>query len=108
MDGGIAGVDRTQMIRGELPETLPKFVKQHSGVRLSLLYLDTNLFESTLLSLRFLYPLVVPGGIVAFNGLSIEPWAGESADFHEFFCEGAPKLKTFPFLNIPSAHFVKE
>ena len=109
-DNLIPGVERCRLIPGDIRETVPEFVKKSQGIRLSLLYFDLNLYEPTLIGLRYLYPLVMPGGIIAFNGYGAPPWQGESVAIERFFEEinlKQPVLKKFPFSIHPSGYFIK-
>lgn len=107
-DNLLAGVERCKIIIGDINNTVPKFAKESLGTRISLLYFDVNLFEPTLAGLKYLYPLVVPGGIVAFNAYGNPPWKGEAAALEQFFKEEKITLKKFPFSPYPSAYFIKE
>ena len=108
-DNILRGVERCRIINGDICQTVPEFVSSTKGLRLCLLYIDTNLFEPTKIGLEYLYPLVVPGGIVAFNGYGQQPWEGEAKAIEEFFSnEGRqPIMRRFPFSKIPSAYFIK-
>lgn len=106
-DNILRGVERCRIIEGDVCETVPEFVASTKGLRLCLLYIDTNLYESTKVGLECLYPLVVPGGIVAFNGYGQQPWEGEARAIEEFFGEKQPVMRKFTFSTIPSAYFRK-
>ncbi|MEA3642700.1 MAG: TylF/MycF/NovP-related O-methyltransferase [Lamprobacter sp.] len=108
-DNLLKGVERSVIIPGDIKETVPKFVNENNGLRLCLLYLDANLYEPTKTAIEYLYPLVVPGGVVAFNGYGQTPWSGESQAIEELFStfNYFPKLKRFSFSNIPSGYFLK-
>lgn len=109
LDNFLAGVERTVIIPGDISQTVPKFASEPTGVRISLLYFDSNLYEPTMTGLKYLYPLVVPGGVVAFNAYGIPPWEGESKAFEEYFADKKmPTLRKFDFSHIPSAFFIKE
>ena len=109
LDNFIPGVERVVIIPGDVMQTVPKFASEPNGLRLSLLYFDINLYEPTLVGLKHLYPLVVPGGVVAFNGYGIPPWEGEAKALEEFFSgQKVPKIQTFDFSHIPSAYFIKD
>jgi hypothetical protein len=74
-----------------------------------MLYVDVNLYEPTFIGLKNLYELVIPGGIVAFNGYGLPYWDGESRAIDGFF-KGIgrnPEWKKFPFSIIPGAYFFK-
>jgi hypothetical protein len=108
-DNLLRGVERALVIKGDICTTVPHFVENSPGFRISLLYLDANLYEPTKVALKHLFPLVVPGGIVAFNAYGQHPWEGESSALDEFFEDNAniTPLKRFPFSTIPSGYFKK-
>ena len=60
-------------------------------------------------SLEYLYPLVVPGGIVAFNGYGAGLHNGESKAVDDFLNSFYHKIemKKFEFSSIPSVYFTK-
>ena len=106
-DNILRGAERCRVIEGDICKTVPEFVVSTWGLRLCLLYIDTNLYESTKVGLEYLYPLVVPGGIVAFNGYGQQPWEGEARAIEEFFGKRQPVMRKFAFSTIPSAYFRK-
>jgi hypothetical protein len=110
LDNLIPGAERCRVVAGEIEKTVPEFARANQGTRLSLVYCDVNLFEPTLIGLRHLYPLVMPGGIVVFNGYGAPPWQGEALAFETYFKEiGQPQpvLRKFPYSIHPSGYFVK-
>jgi hypothetical protein len=109
-DNILRGVERCKIINGDVLKTVPEFVENSKGLRLSMLYLDVNLYEPTKVGIEYLYPLVVPGGIVAFNAYGQAPFEGESKAAEELFLKlpYRPKLKRFSFSTLPSVYFVKE
>lgn len=110
-DNFLRGVERCKLIKGDIRATVEEFAKNALGTRLSLLYFDVNLYEPTLAGLRHLYPLVLPGGVVAFNAYGSPPWIGEGKAIEEFFTEAGlavPKMRKFPFSIYPNAYFIKE
>jgi hypothetical protein len=109
-DNLVRGVERALVVKGNISSTVPEFVKGSPGLRISLLYLDANLYEPTKIALDLLFPLVVPGGIVAFNAYGQHPWEGETRALDEFFAKNKYcfTLKRFPFSTIPSGYFKKD
>ena len=110
-DNFLRGVERCKIIKGDICKTVVEFAEARLGTRLSLLYFDVNLYKPTLTGLRWLYPLVVPGGVVAFNAYGSPPWEGEAKAIEEFFAEigrPPPFMKKFPFSICPNAYFIKE
>lgn len=110
LDNFIMGAERVRIIKGDILKTVEEFVRNAQGTRFCLLYFDVNLYEPTLAGIRALYPLLMPGGILAFNGYGSPPWQGESAAFELYFKEigkKQPPLRKFPYSIHPSGYFVK-
>lgn len=110
-DNLIPGLERCRLIVGDIKETVPIFASNSQGNRLSMIYFDVNVYEPTIVGLRELYPLLVPGGVVAFNGYGAPPWEGEARALEEYFKEigePLPVMKNFTFSVHPSAYFVKK
>lgn len=100
---------RIKLIKGDIEETVPRFVEEQPGTRISLLHFDCDVYAPTLTGLRHLWPLVIPGGVVVFDEYGIEPWAGESRAADQFFEEIGyhPQWKTFDWHATPGAYLVK-
>ena len=98
---------RIELCIGDVAETVPKFVKENPGLRISLLHFDIDLYEPTRVGLEHLFPLVVPGGIVIFDEYGILEWSGESKAVEEYFKDKPAVLKKFEWNNVPGAYLVK-
>ncbi len=96
---------RVQLVSGDICETVPQWVKDNPGVRISLLHFDCDLYRPTKVALEALWPLVVPGGVVAFDEYGIPPWEGESKAVDEFF--DTVQLRRFTWSSNPGAYVVK-
>jgi len=109
LDNLIPGMPRTEIVAGDLMETIPIFLERNPGLRISLLHFDVDLYEPTLFGLRHLYPLVVQGGIVCFDEYGVVPWKGETDAADEYFATlpQRPILRKHPFTGFPSGYFVK-
>jgi hypothetical protein len=99
---------RILLVKGDIEETVPRFVAENPGTRIALLHFDADLYRPTLVALERLWPLVVPGGIVAFDEYGIPPWEGESRAVDEFFAGKAMRLRRFDWTSNPGAYVVKE
>lgn len=111
LDNMIPGSERCRVIKGNILETVPAFARNNQGTRFSLLYFDVGLYKPTLTGLRELYPLLMPGGLVAFNGYGSPPWQGETIAFEQYFREinqKQPCLHKFSYSIHPSGYFTKE
>lgn len=96
---------RVQLVKGDICETVPQWVQYNPGVRISLLHCDCDLYKPTLTALQHLWPLVVSGGVIAFDEYGIPPWEGEAKAVDEFF-ENAP-LQRFTWSSNPGGYLVK-
>jgi hypothetical protein len=107
--GGLAafGIHNVELVAGDVAETTRAYVKQHLGFRIALLYLDVDNYEGTLASLEHLFPVVTPGGIVAFDEYALRGY-GESDAVDAYFRGRSLRLRTLPWANTPTAYVVKE
>lgn len=102
------GKKRLEIVRGDIATTVPEYVRANPGLRISLLHLDCDLYEPTLVALKHLYPLVVAGGVVILDEYGQSKFAGESAAFDEYFGDRRPVLQKSHLISNPSGWFVKE
>lgn len=109
-DGMIAGVERVRLVEGDVLDTLPRFVAENPGLRISLLHLDMDVHAPTKAALDLLWPLVVEGGVVVMDEYALPPWEGETKavdDFLRTLPGGAPTVRKFPFSAMPGGYVVK-
>ena len=99
---------RIVLEEGDIVETAPAFVKNHPGLRISLLHLDVDLYEPTKAALEAFYPHVVKGGLVVFDEYGLTEWGGESNATEEYFGDDMPTIRKFPWASLPGGCFVKE
>lgn len=107
-DSYMPRLKRMELVKGDVLQTVPRYVAENPGLRISLLNLDLDLYEPTLIALEHLYPLVVPGGVIVLDEYAMPGFPGESAAFEEYFSGRAPRLQKFPYTPTPGAYFVKE
>lgn len=101
--------ERLHLVVGDAMETVPKFVKDNPGLKISFLYFDFDLYEPTLMALKCLYPLVVPGGVIALDEYGFVDFPGETRAVDEYFsgCTDI-EVKTIPWAYCPSAYVIKK
>ena len=100
----IKHIDKVMLIKGDATKTIPKFCKSKKALFVKLLYLDCPIYKPTITALKYFYPLMPKGSIIAFDELGMEKWKGESIAFKEFFSN--KKLKINKFYFEPSASYV--
>lgn len=71
-------INKHFLYKGNVLDTIPKFVKENPHSVISMLYLDVDLYEPTKVALEYLYPLIPKGGIVVFDELNCDKFPGES------------------------------
>lgn len=79
--------DNVVYIKGWFQNTLPVFAE--SIDKISLLRLDGDLYESTLICLEYLYPKVVEGGVVIVDDYALE---GARKAISDYFNGELPKM----------------
>ena len=99
---------RIKLIDGQIEETVPIFVQNNPGIRISLIHFDCDLFAPTLAALEALWPRVSRGGVLIFDEYAIPDWPGETAAVDKFL-ETVPdaRLRTFDWTNTPGAYLIK-
>lgn len=98
---------RIELIVGNVEETVPQFIEQFPGLRISLLHFDIDLYNPTLVGLKHFFPRVVPGGVVIFDEYGVLEWGGESQAVEEYLSGQGYKIKKFDWNNIPGGYIIK-
>ncbi len=77
-DRFLGHVSKVELVRGDIVETIPRFVESHSHLLVALLFIDCDLFEPTRVALEHFLPRMQKGAIVAFDDLDNPLWPGET------------------------------
>ncbi len=99
---------RIHLVKGDIEATVPQYVEDNPGMRICLLHFDADLYRPTLIALEHLWPLIVPGGVVAFDEYAIPPWEGESRAVDEFFAGRKVRIERFDWASNPGGYIVKD
>ena len=99
--------DIYQLIEGDVSDTIPKYLKDNPGFRISYLYLDLDIDEPTYTSLELFYDRIVRGGIIVFDEYACEKWT--ESDAVDRFLNNHPelKIKTLQWGRTPTAYIIK-
>lgn len=97
MNRAIPHIPKCELIRGDGVKTIPKFVEEHPELIISLLILDFDIYEPTMVALKHFLPLVPKGGIVAFDQVNERKWVGETIALKEMLDLNEVRLEKFPF-----------
>lgn len=78
--------DKYILVEGDVEETLPRFVSENPGLRISLLYIDVDLERPTYSALKHLWHRILPGGFIVFDEYEYHKFS-ESAGVEKFLKE---------------------
>lgn len=98
---------RVVLVKGDIAETVPRFVKENPGLRISLIHFDCDMYKPTKVALEAFWPLVVSGGIVLFDEYGIRPWEGESNAVDEYFAGKNIRIHRLDWAPNPGGYIVK-
>jgi hypothetical protein len=96
--------ENVELVSGDITQTVPEYVAKHPELTISLLNLDTDLYEPAKVILEQLYPRIVPGGILLLDDYGVFP--GETQAVDEYF-GGTTEIRRFAFSATP-AYVLKE
>ena len=94
-----------ELIAGDIIETVPQYVRDHPELRISLLNLDTDIYEPAVVILEHLFPRIVSGGVLILDDYGVFP--GETKAVDDYFATQRVEIKKFPFCTTP-CYVVKE
>ena len=110
-DSLLLNANRTRVVSGDIRESLPRFIAENPGLKVSLIHIDVDLYEPTKVALEQLWPLVVSGGVVVLDEYAFLEWPGETQGVDEFIASlpppERPAIKKFPFAQSP-CYFIKK
>jgi hypothetical protein len=87
------------LIEGDITETVPDYVKANPELKISLLNLDTDIYEPAVSILEHLYPRITKGGILMLDDYGTHP--GETKAVDEYFHNKEVEIKKFSFAMTP-------
>lgn len=88
-----------ELVEGDILETVPKYIENNPQLKISLLNLDTDVYEPAKVILENLYPRVVRGGIIILDDYGTFP--GETKAVDDYFKEKDVRILKFPFCMTP-------
>lgn len=99
------GLERNvELVQGDITKTIPKYLKKHPELRISILNLDTDIYEPAVTILENLFPRISKGGILLLDDYGTFP--GETIAVEEYFKDKKINIKKLPFSMTP-AYVVK-
>ena len=89
-----------QLIKGDITETVPRYLKLNPKLKISLLNLDVDIYEPSVTILEYLYSRIVKGGVLILDDYGTFP--GETKAVDDFFKGQKIKIRKFPYCTTPS------
>jgi hypothetical protein len=77
-DRFLGHIPKVSLIRGDISETMPKFLKENQHLVVSLLFIDCDLHGPTLAALKEIVPRMPKGALLVFDELDNPIWPGET------------------------------
>ena len=94
-----------ELIEGDILETVPEYKAKNPHLKISLLHVDVDLYESTKVCLEQLYPLVVKGGLVILDDFGA--FAGANKAIDDYFSNKNVVIQKLPYSHAVSFVEVK-
>jgi hypothetical protein len=96
------------LVEGDVEETLPVFLNNNPGMRISMLYIDCDIERPTYYSLKYLWDRILPGGMVIFDEYEYHSFS-ESNGVDRFLQENQIEytLQSTNFM-APTAYLIKK
>ncbi len=93
------------LVAGDICHTVPKYFEGKPGLKISLINLDTDIYEPAVTILETLFPRLSQGGILIVDDYGVFP--GETRAVDDYFRDRPEKIRKFPFCMTP-CYIVKE
>jgi hypothetical protein len=90
-------IPKVELVRGDVLETLPRYLDEHPHLVVSLLHLDADLYEPTRVTLELLHPRMPRGAVIVFDELNMDLFPGETLAAMETVGLRNLRLRRFPF-----------
>lgn len=98
-------IENYEIIPGNVLETVPKYLKEHPELKISILNIDIDFVEPTMCVLEHFYKRVMPGGVILLDNYAA--FHGDTKAVDEFFDGKNARIKRFPFAQRP-CYIVKD
>lgn len=78
MNRTLGHLNKVELVKGDISESLPRYLKTNPSLVIALLYLDVDLYKPTLDTLNLVIDRIPKGGIIAFDELNHPDYPGET------------------------------
>lgn len=102
----LKGIGNVELVKGDIRQALPAYLEKHGELKLSLLHIDTDVYEPCKTGLELLYDRVVKGGLIVFDDYGCVE--GETRAVDEFFFGKGVELHKFSFSHTKPCYMIKQ
>jgi len=88
-----------ELIKGNVCKTVPEYVLKNPDLKISLLNIDTDIYEPAKVILEKLWPKIVKGGVLILDDYGVFP--GETKAVDEYFKGQNIEIKKFDYSATP-------
>jgi len=99
-------IQNFELVKGDILETVPEYVERNPQLKISLLHIDTDIYEPSKIILENLYDKVVRGGVIILDDYGTFP--GETKAVDDFFADKEVKIRKFPFSQATPSYILKD
>lgn len=101
----LKGFRNVELVKGDILQTLPRWMARHPETRIALLHIDTDVYSPARHALELCWDRIVPGGVVMLDDYGAVE--GETRAVDEFVDQHQLRISKLPYYRIPS-FIVKE
>lgn len=87
------------LIAGDICSTVPEFAAHNKNLKISLLNIDVDIYEPSVIILQHLYPMVAKGGVILLD--DYQKFPGETKAVNDYFINRNVKIESFPYSAYP-------
>ena len=102
MNRFLSHIRKVKLVRGDIAETAPKYLEENPHTVVSLLSLDFDVFEPTVVALKYFVPRIPKGGVILFDELNHEVWPGETVAVIQELGLNNLRIEHFPWGSVAS------
>lgn len=78
--------DKFILVKGDVEKSIPNFLDENPGFRISYLYIDVDIDRPTYFTLKYLWDRILPGGVIIFDEFEYHKYS-ESNGVEKFLKE---------------------
>jgi hypothetical protein len=90
-------IAKVELVRGDIVETVPRYLEHNPQTVVSLLYLDAVVYKPTVAAIKHFRPRMPKGSCIVFDQLNSDLWHGETIAVMEELGVNNLRIQRLPF-----------